>query len=553
MPPTPSTLLDESRSRAGGQRELLLLVMGNGMFATHPLPAGSQVVVGRGEDADVHLPDTKASRRHARFHVGNGDVEIEDLGSANGTRVLERRLPPEAKVKINPGEAIKIGGLLLLIDFDRPASAAARPPLTHAELEARIEWECARAEATAGVFSVARLLGDAGGAATAALRPVDVVGAHGPGDHGLLLPGLTGEAAAALARAFAGPSSAVRAGIASYPGDGLNAAALLARAASRARGEERVDAGHPDDGMRRLEALAARAAASDIPVLILGETGAGKEVLARTVHEWSRRAARPLVGINCAALTDSLFGSELYGHERGAFTGAVEAKPGLLETAPGGTVFLDEIGELSLAMQVKLLRVIETREVTRVGGVRPRKLDVRFIAATNRDLPAEVSRGAFRSDLYYRLNGITLTVPPLRDRPRDIVPLARAFAAEQARAMGRPPPELSPAALDALAADGWPGNIRELRNVVQRAVVLCDATILREHLPDGFPRPTPADAPPPAGAPADERARILAALAACGGNQSRAARQLGISRKVLIARLDSYGVARPRKQGQQDD
>src|SRR5688572_8769176 len=174
MPPTPSTLLDDSRSRAGGQRPLQLLVIGNGVFASYPLPAGGKVVVGRGEDADINLPDTKASRRHARFHVGEGGVvDIEELGSANGTYVLERRLGPAEKLKVNTGEAIRIGSLLLMIDFDRPAGA--RPPLARAELEARIEWERTRAEAMASVFSVACVLAD-GGAAAAALRSIDVIG-----------------------------------------------------------------------------------------------------------------------------------------------------------------------------------------------------------------------------------------------------------------------------------------------------------------------------------------------------------------------------------------
>ena len=234
---TPSTLLDESRSRAGGQRALQLLVIGNGLVGSYPLPAGSKVVVGRGEDADVHLPDSKASRRHARFHVGDsGDIEIEELGSANGTYVLDRRLGSAEKVKVNAGEAIRIGTLLLMIDFDRPAGA--RPPLARAELEARIEWERARAEAMAGVFSVACVLADAGTAA-AALRSIDVVGNYGVRQQAILLPGLTRDAAAVLARAFAG-SDTVRTGVASYPADGSSAAALLARAAARARGEERA-------------------------------------------------------------------------------------------------------------------------------------------------------------------------------------------------------------------------------------------------------------------------------------------------------------------------
>ena len=251
--------------------------------------------------------------------------------------------------------------------------------------------------------------------------------------------------------------------MASYPEDGRHAAALLARAGARARGPDgeapMTGAGRGaaavacvEESMRRVQALAERVAAGDINVLILGETGVGKEVLARAIHAASPRAARPLRALNCAALSESLLESELFGHERGAFTGAGQAKPGLLETAPGGTVFLDEVGELPPSLQAKLLRVLETREVLRVGGVRPRTIDVRFVAATNRDLEAEVSRGAFRHDLYFRLNGMTLTIPPLRERPRDLPLLARAFVASDGARRGSPrPPELSAAALAAAA------------------------------------------------------------------------------------------------------
>jgi DNA-binding NtrC family response regulator len=585
---TPSTLLDErterrSEASAGGPTGLHLLVMGPKLFATFALPASGAVIVGRGgAGVDVKLDDAKASRRHLRLHLGPaGEIEVEDLASANGTRVHDRRLQPGARVRVSPGEAISVGSLVLMVQPNRPARAAARARLlSHAEFEGRVEWECARAEATGGTFSVARVPAPADAIAdTAAVRTIDVIGRYGPGEYEVLLPGLAGDTARVLAEAFAqprgheGPASPRGrderppdgVGIATYPEDGRHAGALLARAGARARGEGRAAepeaAGGPipcaEEAMQRVQALAERAAAGDINVLILGETGAGKEVLARAIHAASSRAAKAMVSINCAALSASLLESELFGHERGAFTGAGPAKPGLLETVPGGTVFLDEIGELPLALQAKLLRVIEAREVLRVGGVRARKIDVRFVAATNRDLEAEVSRGGFRRDLYFRLNGMTLTIPPLRERPRDLPILARAFVAQLGR--GRAP-TISEAAMAVLRAHAWPGNVRELRNVIERALLLCDGpALLPEHLPQPVPFvpeavTTPAAAAasdgPAAGAPgSDERARILAALAACGGNQSRAARQLGISRKVMIARLDRYGVARPRKPG----
>jgi len=332
-----------------------------------------------------------------------------------------------------------------------------------------------------------------------------------------------------------------------HAGGAVAGAAALAEASGPVQA-----AGAPlvlDPVMERVYGLAGRVARGTIGVLLVGETGAGKELLAEHVHRSSPRAAGPLIRVNCAALTDSLIESELFGHEKGAFTGALRERAGLIEAADGGTVFLDEIGEVSLSVQSKLLRVLEERRVLRVGATAPRTVDVRFVAATNRDLEAEVEAGRFRRDLYFRLAGAVLALPPLRERPLEIEALARRFAVEAASRLGQPAPELADAALAALRAHPWPGNVRELRNAIERAVLLVEgSTVELRHLPFTAAVPAPARIANLAQDLAEiERERILAGLAACGGNQTRAAEALGIPRRTLIKRLIDYGVIRPRK------
>ncbi len=300
-----------------------------------------------------------------------------------------------------------------------------------------------------------------------------------------------------------------------------------------------------------LDRLIERVAASEIGVVIQGETGAGKEVCAERLHQASPRRGRPLVKINCAAIPEALVESELFGHEKGAFSGAAQAKAGLLEAAQGGTVLLDEIGELPLPAQAKLLRAVEEHAIQRLGATTKRPLDARFFAATNRDLRAEVEAGRFRRDLYFRLNGITLLVPPLRERTAEIEPLAAQFAAQAAAASGQPPLRLSAAALARLRAHSWPGNVRELRNVIARALVLAagdeidDASIVL----DG---PSPGEAPPSEegslreARQVAERAAIVEALARAGGNQTEAAKLLGLSRRMLLYKLNALRIDRPR-------
>jgi DNA-binding NtrC family response regulator len=316
-------------------------------------------------------------------------------------------------------------------------------------------------------------------------------------------------------------------------------------------------------------------AKADASLLITGESGTGKEVLARHIHARSKRARGPFVALNCAALPETLLESELFGHEKGAFSGAVAARKGKFEQAEGGTLLLDEIGEMDPRLQAKLLRVIQEKEVDRLGGTAPVKVDVRLLAATHRDLAAEVANGRFREDLFFRLNVLALHIPPLRDRTADILPLAAHFAARYAQANGLPSRSLSPAAVAALLAHPWPGNVRELENCLHRAVLLAEGSIGPEAIelirPRRAPDPVAADAPPtPAPTPSPiqpgrvaalvgrkmeevEQELIIETLSHCLGNRTRAAEILGISIRTLRNKLMEYrtaGIAVPPAPGQ---
>ncbi|MGE9985988.1 sigma-54-dependent transcriptional regulator [Desulfovibrio sp. SGI.169] len=288
-------------------------------------------------------------------------------------------------------------------------------------------------------------------------------------------------------------------------------------------------------------------APTDATVLITGESGTGKELVARAVHAASRRAQGPFVAVNCAALTESLLASELFGHEKGAFTGADKKHEGLFLRADGGTIFLDEIGEMPLSMQVKLLRAIQEREVLSVGGNRAVPVDVRIIAATNRDLAREVDAGNFRQDLYYRLNVVALALPPLRERADDIPLLAQHFMNRFAARNGKRIKGFTPGAMDRLVRYAWPGNVRELENVIERAsILLLGEHISERELPERLKAPEQGDALADA-LESDcptlddvERAVILKTLKRFGGNKTEAARALGITRKTLHARLNRY-------------
>ncbi len=299
---------------------------------------------------------------------------------------------------------------------------------------------------------------------------------------------------------------------------------------------------------------ATQVAATETTVLLSGESGTGKEVIARFIHRASARAGGPFVALNCAALPEQLLESELFGHERGAFTGAMQAKPGQIELAAGGALFLDEVGEMSPPAQAKVLRVLQEREFQRVGGTRTLHADVRIVAATNRNLRAQIERGEFREDLYYRLNVFEIRLPPLRERREDILPLAEVFLGDIARSLSRPPGGIAREARDGLLAYAWPGNVRELRNALERAAILCEGGLITsEHLVFDQAVPAPAGgnggfaaATKSAGETTDlkaiERSTIERALADARHNKSVAAKKLGLTRKQLYVRLRQHGL-----------
>jgi two-component system, response regulator FlrC len=311
---------------------------------------------------------------------------------------------------------------------------------------------------------------------------------------------------------------------------------------ARHRPVQTIDASRHDDAptgasaaWREVIRRATHVAATEATTCLQGESGTGKEVVARFIHRRSPRSRGPFIAINCAALPDQLLESELFGFERGAFTGALQSKPGLIELASGGVLFLDEVTEMTPMAQAKLLRVLQEREFLRLGGTRPVHVNVRTIAATNRDLDEAVARGQFRADLYYRLNVFDIRIPALRERPDDVMPLAAGFLRDFGATA-----DLTPPAREALRNHGWPGNVRELRNVIERALIMCDGPCIEvEHL---SLRPR-SEAPPASTTDLEtlEKHAVEQAMRAAGGNKVRAARRLGISRMQLYTRLRRFG------------
>ncbi|MDB4961445.1 MAG: Sigma-54 dependent response regulator [Myxococcales bacterium] len=540
-----------------------LIVSGGGSEMSSrvvPIHDTIELTFGRVDACEIKVDHESVSRRHARVRRRADHVQVEDLGSRNGTLVNGAAVTGPRRLAA--GDVIAIGPATAIVATSTVAKRT-RQVATVNEFEDRFDAEVDRAvryqrplglvmlriEGPVDLMTehVETLLGQ--------LRRMDVVAEYGAEELALVLPESDREATLSVARRSAAVPVGLtaRAGTASFPEDGSHVGELIGMARDRLRGvdpESRPAStiGHvvvADPLMEQVMALAKRVAPSGITVLVAGETGVGKEVVAESVHRLSPRRAGPFVRLNCASLSETLVESELFGHEKGAFTGAISAKPGFFEAASTGTLFLDEIGELPVSTQAKLLRVLEQRKVVRVGGTQETPVDVRLVCATNRDLESEVTRGRFRQDLYFRISAFVIPVPPLRDRRTEIEPLALHFARELS-----PPGRtaaISPEVLEVFDAYAWPGNVRELRNVIERAVVMSGGTRIEpHHLPD---RLLEKLALASTSAPqidvrqrvADvERESVLDALEATHNNQTKAAKKLGISRFALIRMMEKH-------------
>ncbi|MCY1017007.1 sigma 54-interacting transcriptional regulator [Pyxidicoccus sp. MSG2] len=577
-----------------------LLVLEGDSSWRFPLPDEGMVLVGRDEQADLRLRDDSVSRRHARILLTDDGARVVDLGSHNGTSINGR--PVDSAQPVLSGDVLSFGAVVAVVRA-RTRPTPARRALEAERLMGQLREEVERALRYSRPLTMLVLaLPDAGTAGREAVEAVLATDA-GPAEaagwldatHLLwVLPEVSGEPGeeglGERVEALLGACPQARLGLAACPADGCDVESLVAAArtaaqtaapgawASADEGITRIALGErtvlvADPAMGQLYALLRRLAASELPVLVCGETGVGKENAAFAVHHWSPRSAGPFIAVNCAALPEALVESELFGHERGAFTGATTTRTGLLESAQGGTVFLDEVGELPPSAQSKLLRALEVRRITRVGDVRERPIDIRVVAATHRDLEAEVAAGRFREDLYFRLGAATVLLPPLRERPREVPMLARDFLARACRALGRGELELAAGTLLALARHGWPGNVRELRNLMDYVAAAVTGDVVEpHHLPARMlGRGAASTAAPPQPAPSAtpvaetsresrvplaqeirelERRRMQEALDEAEGVQTRAAASIGMPIRTFSFKLKQLGLqARPSRKG----
>jgi len=533
------------------------------------LDKGRPVVVGRTAPADVEIPDPGLSRQHARFTWDDHGIWVEDLQSTNGTKKNGELI---TRALVTPGDEIAIGPVMVSVHVISSIDDELRGFDGHDRFVTALADEITRARTFQRPLALmmVRSVGPKqvhvsrwAGRLRMVLRPVDRVGIYGPAAVLVSLPEATPEAVQAFATSLSGGDPPLVCGAVSFPADGGSVEELIAalQVASRT-GRRAAEIAEPipvvvkNPAMKEVMATVKRLAHSTIAVLINGETGTGKEVIARAIHEGGPRKKQPLRTINCAAIPGMLIESVLFGHEQGAYTGADKSARGIFEQADGGTVLLDEIGELAAPAQAALLRVLETKKVTRVGGEKEFEVDVRVLAATHRDLEGMVDAGRFRQDLLYRLNTVTLRIPPLRERVDEIRPMAERFLKEARRQAGTDVRSIDARALTALESYAWPGNVRELRNVIERAVVLAaGSTITIDDLTDrvrggsraAHAEPETSDSSDEPGDYKEHVRRyeaelILRALHKANGNQTEAARALNLPLRTLVHKIQTYGI-----------
>ncbi len=605
-------------SRSLRLNAVLLVYHRNGVEMARLNP-GTSLVVGREPPANIVIQDGNLSRRHASFTMENGEIVVQDLGSKNGVRVAGQRV--ERSV-IRPGDEVLLGALTVSIHMTLGHEIPSFDLESHDTLRTALDFETVRAKFFGQAFAMVtvRALRHAKShlqhwcpRLRPLLRPVDRVALYSQESIEILLPEIKPEKVEELVRMLVTPQDGeaiLVAGVALYPSMATSPDKLIAESRNAARHASAdvpvrianaetsttwlATTASEDDNlftatspaMRSVVQTATRVAKATIPVLLHGETGTGKEVLSRLIHDHGPRRNKPMVCINCAAIPATLIESTLFGHEKGSFTGANQTQKGVFEAADGGTLLLDEVGELAPATQAALLRVLDSKRVTRVGSTKEIDVDVRVLAATHRDLEAMCEAGTFRQDLYFRLSTMTIAIPPLRNRREDIAPLVGRFLKQAAKVNDSHIRGISREAMDLLERYAWPGNIRELRNAIDRAVVIAEGdSVTARDLPDRIrvlkvpPAPNAAALPPrvvenrdspsspdvtalPAKEPSAEDTGkgqaeslkerlenteaqfILEALRAAGWNQTEAAKQLNMPLRTLQYKIKSFGITK---------
>ncbi len=564
------------------------------------------MVAGRISQVEITLQDHQVSRKHAQFSCEMGETKVKDLESTNGTFVNGRKI--EKEQLISDGDEIQIGATNFRFSIHNPIDGSKLGLNNHGYFETRLNEELDRAsrykrplsilmigpkldlhELKESTKDLSQRYPTVVNYLQKVIRAMDLLAHYGQYELELLLPETNKEQAITLAERITQETKfdkdcPISVGVASFSEDGKTADILIEKSRqalkiARDKKSDRVAQIKEDanrlmlldkkeviirsEKMRELFELVDRIAKSTITVLIQGETGVGKEVVAEAIHAKSDRVNKPLVCVNCAALTETLLESELFGHERGSFTGADQTKIGLFETANGGTIFLDEIGEMPLKTQAKLLRVLQAKKIMRVGSNKEIDTDVRVVAATNRKLEEQVEKKLFREDLFYRLNAATITIPPLRERKDEIPYLVGSFIKECCEENGLPKKELSPEALDVLMKYSWPGNIRELRNTIERSVVISEGeTIFKEALTSKLTSEYPSDKPHHTSTidsmsnemdstvvgdmkeivSTYEKDIILNALKKSQWNQTKASEILNVPRRTLVSKIKKYKI-----------